>query len=436
MLGKQWLNRYASTNKRGSAVERSQNRQQKLDGIVAWYFNHVMESLPLMLQGGLLLLGCALSRYLWDISIVVASVVIAVTSFGVVFYLFIIVAGTASESCPYQTPGSHILRHLGRRVWSSICSTPSLVASVPSVVTSAFRNVFGKSLVIEIVAENACCYLWYIGGIIPFLRDLIIKLPRGFAVDVYRLGQAVIRVLFVLVRSMHSALKRRLGQRASPDFRCVSWTLQTSLDKPVHLTTSEHLATITDLTGMDPTIVVDFFNVFIGCISISGGKWVVLQGLERLAMVSVGCFLRTFHYLWVTDPASGVLIDLRRRYHKVFALETNFSGLPFHHTIQIIHALAHECWDYCSTIQWDDYKPSGQELIPLAQHIAKVVQVEYQRTNHQKVPRWILRFALHVLSLDPQAPASAIADCLMIAGTELQGSFLNTVTLDGRCAKI
>ena len=39
MLGKQWLNRYASTDLRGTAIERSQNRQRKLDGIVAWYFD-------------------------------------------------------------------------------------------------------------------------------------------------------------------------------------------------------------------------------------------------------------------------------------------------------------------------------------------------------------------------------------------------------------
>ena len=42
MLGKQWLNRYASADMQGSAVERGRNQQRKLDGIVAWYFNHVM----------------------------------------------------------------------------------------------------------------------------------------------------------------------------------------------------------------------------------------------------------------------------------------------------------------------------------------------------------------------------------------------------------
>jgi len=67
MLGKQWLNRYTSIDTRGSPIERSQNRQLKHNGIVTWHFDHVMESLPLMLQFAFLLLGCAFSTYLWGI---------------------------------------------------------------------------------------------------------------------------------------------------------------------------------------------------------------------------------------------------------------------------------------------------------------------------------------------------------------------------------
>ena len=74
VLGKQWLNRYASTDMRGSATERCQSRQRKLDGIIVWYFESVMESLPVLSQLSLLLLACALSRYLWDVSITVTSV--------------------------------------------------------------------------------------------------------------------------------------------------------------------------------------------------------------------------------------------------------------------------------------------------------------------------------------------------------------------------
>jgi len=122
MLGKQWLNRYASIDMRGSAIERSQNRQRKLDGIVRWYFDYVLECLPLMLQAALMLLGCALVRYLWNISTAVTAVVIGATSFSVVFYLSVFFAGMVSESCPYQTPWSNTIRLLAknprlRRAW-------------------------------------------------------------------------------------------------------------------------------------------------------------------------------------------------------------------------------------------------------------------------------------------------------------------------------
>jgi len=127
MLGKQWVNRYASTDIRGTAIERGQDRQRKLDGIVAWYFDHVMESLPLMLQIALLLLGCTLSRCLWDINITVASDILGITSFGVISYLAIVVAGSASESCPYQTPGSHFLRHVLPNILHALRSAPSTI---------------------------------------------------------------------------------------------------------------------------------------------------------------------------------------------------------------------------------------------------------------------------------------------------------------------
>ena len=116
MLGKQWLNRYVSTDMRGTAIERSQSRQRKLNGIVTWHFNHAMESLPLMLQFALLLLGCALSLYIWEIDTTVASVVLGVTLFGLSCYAFIIIAGTVSVSCPYQTPGAVALRYLWQKV--------------------------------------------------------------------------------------------------------------------------------------------------------------------------------------------------------------------------------------------------------------------------------------------------------------------------------
>lgn len=114
MLGKQWLNRFGKVKVRGSEIDESRNRQRKLSGMVSWRFDLVMESLPLMLQSALLLLGYALSRYLWTINLMVASVVIGITCIGMAFYVFIVIAATIAENCPFQTPVSHILRSIYR----------------------------------------------------------------------------------------------------------------------------------------------------------------------------------------------------------------------------------------------------------------------------------------------------------------------------------
>ena len=114
MLGKQWLNRYSQNDMRGSVIDRSRHRQRKMNGMVTWHFDFVMESLPLMLQAALLLLGYALSDYLFFVNKTVASVIIGFTSFGLLFYLLVVSAATLSYNCPFQTPASLILHFLIR----------------------------------------------------------------------------------------------------------------------------------------------------------------------------------------------------------------------------------------------------------------------------------------------------------------------------------
>ena len=112
MLGKQRLNRYARVEVRGSVVDRSRHRQRKMNGMDTWRFDLVMECLPLMLQAALLLLGYALSNYLFFVNKTVASVLIGFTTAGLLFYLLIVSAATLSYTCPFQTPLSAVLSHL------------------------------------------------------------------------------------------------------------------------------------------------------------------------------------------------------------------------------------------------------------------------------------------------------------------------------------
>ena len=435
MLGKQWLNRYASIDMRGSAIERSQNRQRKLDGVVAWYFDYVMESLPLMLQLALLLLGSALSCYLWEVNATVTLVVLGVTAFGVASYAFFVVAGTASASCPYQTPGARILRHL------------------PPLILSALRSVSSRSEVVKFLIE------WHrnlVGGTSCSIGSIILSfvivltfpiyLVVYLALDAFFLARATVRVCVANVLRGRDQIHRVRGgdsQTVKWDLQCVLWMLRTSLDKTTRLLTLRLLGLMTMPAKFDPALVSACLDILTSCISIVDGKMAILQGSEDLVEKSALCYLRTLTHLTTVDPTSGVFQDMRRRYAKTFPMETDLRGLPYYH-LRIIHHLSHPSHKYINLpdltgryvrrprIQWDGYKP------PTAEHpvLIQLARLEYQRKQPHKVPRWILSFGRHILSQDPLPPTSAVAGWLSIIAMDLGCAVVNAETLDERCVRI
>ena len=438
MLDKQWLNRYASTDMRGTAIERSQDRQRKLDGIITWYFDYVMESLPLMLQVSLLLLGCALTRYLWEINITVTSVILGVTSFGVIFYISIVVAGTASESCPYQTPGARILRHIFHHI---------------------FRYIRSVSTKFSIFIQNSWCRRMAIGwwlslgrpwhSMVNFTNSVIYPplIFLGVIADTYTIGRAMAQSLVVFCRTVYrhiinTFLPQTHGldqETITLDLRCISWMLQTSLEKAVHLSTLNHLATITTLTSFDPTLVAGCFDAFVSCIKVGDNKSdvVIMQGFEQLATASALSFFNTVSHLFAMGSTSSVLEDVHQRYLRVFPAQADFHGHRFYHAVNATHCLFVRSRDRRS-FQWSDYEPSAHEHAIVAHNLVNAAWFKYQRTQQGKVPRWILRFALHSLSLDPLPPVPVVADCLLIIAIDLGCDLSNTrnMALNERCVHV
>jgi len=135
MLGKQWLNRYLR-HAGGSMIERCGDRQRKCDGLERWPFHLFVESLPIMLQMSLLLLACGLCRYTWSINTTVASILITLTVLGILFYFGIVIAGTSSYECPFQTPASTRLRSL----WREIQSHKALPTCLSAATSPLWRN--------------------------------------------------------------------------------------------------------------------------------------------------------------------------------------------------------------------------------------------------------------------------------------------------------
>ena len=169
VLGKQWINRYIR-NHGGSAADKSRDRQRKLDGFETWHFHLVIESLPIMLQLAVLLLGSALSRYLWTISRPIAGMILAITLLGITVYIFLTLAATIHYNCPYQTPPAIITRtiigYLSHSDTTFARSLRSFTAPFPSITdlrkslrhlrSGVFRvaRVFGCTLVVAAEAED------------------------------------------------------------------------------------------------------------------------------------------------------------------------------------------------------------------------------------------------------------------------------------------
>ena len=447
MLSKQWLNRYASTDMRGTAVQRSQDRQRKLDGIIAWGFEDMMECLPLMLQFALLFLGYALSQYLREINTDVAFVVVHVTWFGLAFYVFIAIAGTAFESCPYQTPVARTIRRFAALFLSHhqlVTDTVSMNVLYQSPGARLLRHIVRHALPVLVSSRCYRQLVWWWSSFQPpwysaqniFLPFLLLPgMLIAAAMDAYRLGRAILRLWVLFGKILHRWVVGILPQTGASDqqtitlgFRCVSWMLQTSLDKIVHLSALKHLSTVRMKAELSPTIAVDCLNVFLGCVDIGDHTAMIKDGSEQLAAVSVVCLVRALRRLSVTDPTSNVLEIVRLRVGAPPHVALGFTDLRPLYLMPKVRDLppcymVAKVYDYLDCERPDrllvDDEPFAQGPIPAARDMAEAARLEYQQTEPRKVPRWILRFALHSLSLDPLPPTSVIVDCLSIIATDL-----------------
>ena len=426
MLGKQWLNRYASTNIRGTAIERSQDRQWKLDGVITWYFDYVMESLPLMLQVALLLLGCALSLYLWDIDTIIACIAIGATALGVIFYTFVVVAGTVSASCPYQTPGARILRLILPHTIDILHSTLSLLFD-GSLCISLFPRVWGnwrdwKGSVSKLLKYAPC-------------------FPVFLIYDTWQLYILTVRVLvtlsgtpIVLFRRVYNALSSIThGPNQRTDLECISWILQTSLETNIRMSALKFLATTPIPADFNPALVSDCFDILIGCIKVGSSNVVTAQGLKELAEVSITCFFRTYSHLSIVDPMSSVLTATRQRYRRTFPSGLDLSGFPFFHAFGIVHEAFYPQWGVHTSIEWEDYRPGGYEHVTILHALAKLSLSRYQRRRPYGIPHLCRGLAIHFLTQVPLPSRSIVANCLLIVAINLDCDISNTMVLEERC---
>jgi len=289
MLGKQWVNRYLR-NHGGSVGDKSRDRQRKLDGFGKWHFYLAIEGLPVMLQIALLLLGCALSRYLWAISRTVAGVTIAFTFFGITSYLFFTLAATLYYNCPYQTPLSILTRTTIRYLTCSDAafarSLRLAIASLPSSKNlgrnlkhffSKVRSALKNSHCLPVVAQEA-------EGIL--VAAVVVPRTRIFE-DILIDWEA-----------------------CKADARCISWVLHSMTDPDVILSTVwfavDTIWYPEIAEALSPHILAD---LFFDCL-LDGG---VIPGKEEHA-ISIGMALTSILSIQlIIQPEDRDLRDLCKR---------------------------------------------------------------------------------------------------------------------------
>ena len=305
MLGKQWVNRYLR-NQGGSAGDKSRDRQRKLDGSEKWHFYLVIEGLPVMLQLALLLLGCALSRYLWTISRTVAGVILAFTLFGVTCYVFFTLAATLYYNCPYQTPPSPLIRTVIRYLRRSgdtafARSLRSIVPSLPST-----RDL-GRSL-------N------------HFRSGARSALESFHCVPAVAEGAEHIPVAAVVVSPSWNFEDISINwDICNADARCVSWVLHSTTDADVILSTVKFAADMIwypEIAGaMSPHILAD---LFFDCLL--DGR--MIPGKEEHA-ISIGMALASVLSIQLSiEPESKGLRDLCERIVDDIKLESPWELAP------------------------------------------------------------------------------------------------------------
>jgi len=357
MLGKQWLNQYVSTELQGTPIEQSQNRQRKHNGIVVWHFHHVMESLPLMLQFALLLLGSALSLFIWGIDRTIASVVLGITVFGVTCYTFVIIAGAISMDCPYQTPGALILRYLWQKFPSHAMLSHAwgLVAQHP--VKPGTRQPPDQ----HVAVMDFHCILWMLqtsshSSINQMTLRYLSSIPTspGFKATITADCFKLLTTSISITKDNQVMVLKGLEQLAERAAACL-------------LSTISHTLIVDPKSKVLKEVYEQYNNTFPYAVDLQGLPFCyTISGVHSL--FSRGDYPEGLNWEGV-DPSTPENVLLAHSLVKVASLCSQGLALG----------------------------QGGQE----------------------NVPDWVLQFSLHCLLWSPKPPVSVITDCLSIVAIEL-----------------
>ena len=387
MLGKQWLNRYKQNETRGSVVDRSRVCEMKLAGLETWKFHIIMESLPLILQCALALLGFALSQYLWKVNTSVSSVVISFTGFGLLFYSFIIAVSVLSFNCPFQTPFSLLIRSmidLTTPYWLNLLST--------------FRST-QQPFQLGMLQTRFD---------LPLFTDEFDQGQGGIA-----LPPSSITPLFIQENDLEGDVL---------DARCIDRLFEMSTNTDVTTSIMGFIPEVIWHSGVKKIPLQRIYNTLVDCFDFSGAHPVVVPKSRDIAYLSAKAFVHiALQRRCITQheehakKSSGALCAGHRllssaRYH----FDSDLAAVLFMVDMTLGYDIA---------FSWEEL-----EMTP--PHRAWMSHVFLYRAWHEgKVSDLVIDFVEDSLSLESPSDA-VISDCLLIIGLTIGVTFhVNDITV-------
>ena len=388
MLGKQWLNRYAQVEMRGSVVDRSRHRQRKMDGMVTWQFDLVMECLPLMLQAALLLLGYALSNYLFFINKTIASVLIGFTSAGLLFYLLIVSAATLSYNCPFQTPLSRILSFLIH------------IDNGHQKYLKRTRRWFGRVLSHKDKnrpKSNFGPHSW-----------------RGFgAFDGNRPGDHI-EVPMANISDQPLALFNKDADMDDfvLDSKCITWMFDTSMDVDATMAIMRFIPEIVWHAGIRTTPLERIYDTVLERFDRSSGRPILIPKLREVTYLSAKALLHlAIQRKCIANESDKVVFKSISDRHLIMG-----SG-QYDSDLEVTLGIIDRVFGDAKPMHWQNFAftiPHHTWMSHiLLYHTWDILE------RGEPLPDYIKEFVLYSFRLDPPPPAPIVADCLFMVGLVL-----------------
>ena len=383
MLGKQWLNRYSKAESCASPIDRSRDRQRKINGMTTWHFDVIMECLPLLLQAALLLFGYALSNYLFTIDKAVAAVVAAFTGFGLLFYFLVVSAATLSYSCPFQTPLSLLFRFLLR-------------------LEDKDKNYLGKSWswLKRMFSCGICC-----SGSPHALEG-----ARGDHVELEVVGP------FSRLPPLAA------GWNAWGDYvldsYCVAWLIQKSRDAEVIMAIMRLIPDIVWHTGIEITPLQRLYDTLLECLDRSSN---VTPKLREKAYFSAKALVHLAVQRKDIESDRDVFQSISRK-HQLIGSRHYDTDSDLESTLGMVDRVFKD--DKLPSMRWREFSFT----VPHQTWMGYVLRCYAWRAlrNHNPLPGDVEQFVLHSFRPVPPPPAPIVVECLhiisLVLGITLQDS--------------